>query len=227
VGELAEVATTRVADLIGYQGKRYAERYLSRVATLARAAGGLSPADLVEYARSLHKLMAYKDEYEVARLLTDEGSRRSVRAEYGPDARISWNLHPPMFRALGMDRKIRLGPWARPGMVALARAKRLRGTRLDPFGPARVRRVERRLPEHYADLVARAAAAPGISAAVLTELVAAPDLVRGYEDVKLRNVARYLDTVERLAGSAGVQAGIDADLEQVRRDHAAPAVASA
>ena len=137
--------------------------------------------------------MAYKDEYEVARLLLDGGDQvERTFGEVGRDIeKVSWNLHPPMLRALGLERKLKLGPWARPMLAGLRSMKRLRGTKLDPFGRAEVRRIERRLVDEYVELVDE----------LLPTLTSAPeraahvaglvDVVRGYEGVKLRNVETY------------------------------------
>ena len=112
-----------------------------------------------------------------------------------------------MLRALGMKKKISIGPRARPAMKALARMKRLRGTRMDLFGYAEVRRVERELLAGYRDLVAdlaselRRAGPVGKDAtwrATAVALAELPDMVRGYEHVKLDNVERYREEMARL-----------------------------
>ena len=97
-----------------------------------------------------------------------------------------------MLRALGIDRKITIGKWATPGIKALARGKRLRGTSVDPFGRAEVRRVEQALPGEYLtaiDLVLEELTEENLPDAIsLAEL---PDVVRGYEDIKLANIEIY------------------------------------
>ncbi len=190
--ELARVVGVRVPELVAYQDAAYARSY-------AEVIGGLVDGDprLAEaVAVGLHKLMAYKDEYEVARLSTDPAFGAGVRAEFGADARISWKLHPPSLRAMGLRRKLTLGPWFRPAYSTLHAMRRLRGTPLDPFGRAEVRRVERALVAEYRALVPRLAAmaADGdVEGAV--RIAALPDMVRGYEDVKLANVARYREAI--------------------------------
>ncbi len=104
-------------------------------------------------ARSLHKLMAYKDEYEVARLHLDAAVRAEIEAKWNGPVHTYWHLHPPFLRALGLKRKIRLGAWFRPAFRALRAMKGLRGTPLDVFGYASVRRVERELIGEYRRLV--------------------------------------------------------------------------
>ena len=105
-------------------------------------------------ARQLFKLMAYKDEYEVARLHLDAVERAKLDAEFGADAKIYFMLHPPLLRSLGLERKLKLGAWFVP-RSPLYRMRRLRGSRLDPFGKAKVRRVERELVGEYERLISR------------------------------------------------------------------------
>ena len=128
--ELQQMLAIRVSDLIDYQSVAYAERYLDAVekvhATEARILGTGSHAITEAYASGLHKLMAYKDEYEVARLhLLDAEERRLDRA-FGDVGKVQIMLQPPILRAMGMSRKIRLGRWSRPGLRALRTGKRLR-----------------------------------------------------------------------------------------------------
>jgi indolepyruvate ferredoxin oxidoreductase len=190
--ELARLVGVRVPELVAYQDAAYARSYADVIRGLVDADPRLAEAVAV----GLYKLMAYKDEYEVARLSTDPAFGAGVRAEFGTDARISWKLHPPSLRAMGLRRKLTLGPWFTPAYSTLHAMRRLRGTRLDPFGRAEVRRVERALVEEYRALVPRLAAraADGdVEGAV--RIAALPDMVRGYEDVKLANVARYREAL--------------------------------
>ncbi|WP_347238099.1 DUF6537 domain-containing protein, partial [Dietzia sp. DQ11-38-2] len=161
-------------------------------------------------ARNLYKLMAYKDEYEVARLAVDPEFAARLTEEWGEGATPRLKLHPPALRAMGMKRKIAIGPKAMPAMRALARMKRLRGTPLDVFGYAHVRRVERALLAEYRDVVRRLTTdlqrtGPGGREAIwydtAVELAGLPDMVRGYEHVKLDNVERYREELTRLLGS--------------------------
>jgi indolepyruvate ferredoxin oxidoreductase len=181
----------RVAELTDYQDRAYADRYVAVVrrafAAEQRAGGDGSFTRTV--AHQLHRLMAYKDEYEVARLLLAGGDQ--VERTFGEVDKVSWNLHPPMLRAMGLQRKLKLGPWARPALVSLRAMKRLRGTRLDPFGRAEVRRVERQLVRDYVDLIDELLPTLSTDASHATHVAGLVDVVRGYEGVKLRNVEVY------------------------------------
>src|SRR5205823_7991034 len=117
-------------DLIGYQSAKYARRYAEDVAEVAAIDAALAEP----YARGLHKLMAYKDEYEVARLHLDAVERAKLAAEFGEGAKVRFLLHPPLLRALGLERKVKLGGWFVVAFRALRAARRLRGTPLDAFG---------------------------------------------------------------------------------------------
>ena len=121
--------------------------------------------------------------------------------------KVTYNLHPPMLRALGMTSKVKLGPWFTPVLADLQKGKKLRGTPADPFGYAKVRRVERALIKEYRDVVEKLAAGlaarPDDSIRDAVALAALPDVVRGYEDIKLRNVEIYQTELARLRADLG------------------------
>ena len=200
--ELHRIVTTRIPDLIEYQNLDYARRYANLVARVHAAEDRTVPGQSAmseAVAEFGYKLMAYKDEYEVARLLVDPQAEALVRAEFGDGARVSYRLHPPVLRALGMERKLKLGPWFRPGFRFLRAGKIVRGTRLDPFGYTQVRRVERELIEEYAGTIDDLL--PQLSTETYqraVEIARLPDLVRGYENIKLANVALYRARVQDL-----------------------------
>ncbi len=196
---LEQIVALRERELVAYQDAGYAERYTQFVETIRAADTTTDKAFTQAVARNLHKLMAYKDEYEVARLHLDPVERARIEAEFGPGARVQVNLHPPLLRAMGVKRKLRFGPWFDPGLRSLYRMRRLRGTKADPFGKAKVRRVERELIAEYRELVQWAVArqAPTTDALCI-ELAELPDMIRGYEDIKLDNVARYRERVAEL-----------------------------
>jgi indolepyruvate ferredoxin oxidoreductase len=207
-GELRRLLEIRVPELLAYQDARYALRYAHAVARVATAERARSGSTIVAeaYARGLFKLMAYKDEYEVARLHLDATERARVAERFGDAAKVEILLHPPLLRAVGMQRKLRVGPWARPALRALHGARRLRGTPLDPFGRTEVRRVERGLVAEYTALVDEALEhLREDNAAQVAEVAALADVVRGYEQLKLRSVERFRSRGrELLAGLAAV-----------------------
>ena len=124
-----------------------------------------------------------------------------IRAQFGPDAAFAFRLHPPVLRALGMDSKIALGEKSIPALRGLAAMKRLRGTRLDPFGHSAVRRIERELPDEYVRAVAAATAhLSHDTLADVARLAELPGQVRGYEAIKLANVERYRQDLAELVG---------------------------
>jgi indolepyruvate ferredoxin oxidoreductase len=136
--------------------------------------------------------MAYKDEYEVARLMTDTDGMRSVSQLSGGKNTYAWKLHPPMLRALGMHKKMSISARSAPAVRALAKGKRLRGSWADPFARTEVRRVERALPGEYVaavEQVLELLTRQNFDEAVA--IAALPDMVRGYEDLKMRRVATY------------------------------------
>ena len=144
-------------ELIAYQRIGYAREYVGVVRRVREAEAAAVPGEsrLSEaVARYLFKLMAYKDEYEVARLHLKTDIARALAAEFPGGVTLHYNLHPPIFRALGMKRKIKFGSWFDRFFRTLVGMKALRGTWLDPFGFAAVRRLERQLPGEYRALVA-------------------------------------------------------------------------
>jgi indolepyruvate ferredoxin oxidoreductase len=193
--DLLSLLEIRVPELVAYQNAAYARQYVEDVARVYQAEQAAVPgqAKITEaYAFYLFKLMAYKDEYEVARLSLKSNVQDEIAEQFGASAKIAYRLHPPFMRALGMKSKLELGRWFEPGFGMLKRMKALRGTPLDVFGYAKVRRIERQLIGEYRDLVESAVQklTPGNLSAVL-QLAELPDLIRGYEDIKLNNVEKF------------------------------------
>src|SRR5437867_2725461 len=206
-GELARLLEVRVPELIAYQDAAYARRYVDFVKRVAQAEAEKTPGRSgvsLAVARYLHKLMAYKDEYEVARLHLDAAMRAEVEAKWGGQVKLSWHLHPPLLRALGLRRTIRLGPWFAPAFKALRSMKGLRGTPLDIFGYAEVRRVERQLGDEYRQLIetvlAKLGPANHDAAVAIAEL---PDEIRGYEQIKLDSIKRFREKAAQLISQLG------------------------
>jgi len=179
------LAERRTADLTRYQNAAYAARY----AAFVREVETRQPALAEAVARNLYKLMAYKDEYEVARLLTNPEREAQIRGMWEDVESIGYNLFPPMLRAMGMKKKLKLGGWFRGPLRALASLKSLRGTPFDIFGYAEVRREERALIGWYEQLVRDCLGnATADNLPLAQEIVSLPGQIRGYEDIKLANV---------------------------------------
>ncbi len=194
---LSSIVKRRVQYLTEYQNAAYALEYESLVDQVRQAETALGQSDRLSkaVARSLFKLMAYKDEYEVARLYTAEHFMEKLREQFDGKRVLRFNLAPPLLSqkdANGNLLKKEYGSWVWPLLKLLARAKWLRGTRFDPFGWTEERRMERQLIGDYRDLVAsllKTLDAETLSHAV--ELAALPEKIRGFGHVKERAVERY------------------------------------
>lgn len=194
--ESRRLLAVRVAELILYQNRQYASQYLDFVLDIAdREADKLdSPAELPvtrEVIRYLYKLMAYKDEYEVARLHLRTAREQKVAAMFAETLKIRYNLHPPMLRALGMSQKLSVSEHLlNPAFRTLVAMRGVRGRRFDPFGRDRVRREERRLIGWYRDLVTTSMTQLSKdNHETVVALATIPDMIRGYENIKLNNIA--------------------------------------
>ena len=203
-GTLEDKIAYRADHLATYQSARLARRYRKLV-------DGIGDEALREaVAKGYHKLLAYKDEYEVARLLLT--SRDKARAEFDGEFRMSFHLAPPLLAkkvADGRPVKRAFGPWMERPMRVLARMKRLRGTPLDVFGYTAERRMERALIKQYeADL---REVLPRLSEATHEAVVALAELplsIRGFGPVKAANEAKAARQRESLL--AVIRAGGDA-----------------
>jgi indolepyruvate ferredoxin oxidoreductase len=194
---LGALIERRAAYLRDYQDEAYAQRYRDAVALVAAAekARAKGHAELAEaVARSLFKLMAYKDEYEVARLYTDGSFRAALQRQFEGDFHLEFHLAPPLFAGrdpeTGHLLKRGYGPWMLSAFRLLARLKRLRGTRFDLFGRSAERRMERRLIAEY-DRVIRelVAALTPENHALAVEIAQLPEQIRGFGHIKERAVA--------------------------------------
>ncbi len=199
-GETRRLVELRAAELVGFGGARVAREYVGAVQRIWEAQERVT--DRTEFseqvARGLYKFTAYKDEYEVARRLTDPAFLDEVAAAVPDGTNLTYRLHPPVLRALGRTEKIGLGPRSHLALRLLARGKWLRGTAFDPFGRARVRRVERALLAHYRDMVHALCATLSTDYDRAVEAAGLTDIVRGYEDVKLANVELYRNRLREL-----------------------------
>lgn len=193
-GEARRVAGIRAAQLCGHSGSRAAHRFIELVESVAQAEqlAGNSTTFSCAVVRGLHRFMAYKDEYEVARLLTDPAQQRAITQQVPGARRVSLNLHPPSLRGAGMGHKISLGPIWQPVLRTLSKGRVLRDTPLDPFGYTRIRRIERALIDDYVVLIDQLQQdLPKLGDELAATVADTAELVRGYEEVKLRGVHAY------------------------------------
>ncbi|NIC42994.1 indolepyruvate ferredoxin oxidoreductase family protein [Aquabacterium sp. A08] len=188
----------RVAFLTDYQNAAYAQRYeaaVRRVQQAERAALGAGPSSALAetVASQLFRLMAYKDEYEVARLYTDGHFQDKLAGQFEGDYRLRFHLAPPLWArhdAQGRAVKQAFGPWMQGAFRLLARLKGLRGTAFDPFGRTEERRTERALIGEYLDALEEVMA--GLTPdkhALALQIAAWPEQVKGFGHVKARHLA--------------------------------------
>ncbi len=203
---LADIVQHRVGELIAYQSAEYAQRYAQLVEQCRDrevTALGTSGAITHAAARNLYKLMAYKDEYEVARLSIDPAFEQTLKNEFGAGTTYSFKFHPPILIALGLKNKISVGRWFKPVLSVLVAMRGVRGTWLDPFGHDKVRKIERALIGEYSNALATAMGAlTTANAQTVAKLAELPDIVRGYGNVKLANVVRFRDQLAGLASQS-------------------------
>jgi indolepyruvate ferredoxin oxidoreductase len=191
-----EMVERRIAYLTAYQDAAYAARYRmlverAKAVEAAKARGKCGLAEAV--ARYLFKLMAYKDEYEVARLYTDGAFAKQVRAAFDGDLRFEFHLAPPLLARrdpeTGHLRKMTFGPWMMKAFGVLARMKGLRGTMFDPFGYSEERKIERKLIADYeATLTEIFERLTSDNHAVAVGLASIPEKIRGFGHVKQRHI---------------------------------------
>jgi len=193
---LDEIIAHRSALLTDYQNPKLAERYRNLVKQVRDAAvnGGFGEALPRAVAINYAKLLAYKDEYEVARLYTDGKFEKQLRDQFDGDFRISFNLAPPMLAggkdALGRPRKRAFGAWMLPLFKILASLRGLRSTPFDIFGHSADRRLERDLIAGYEKDVAHVLSVLSpLTLDTAVELLSLPDRIRGYGPVKEKSVA--------------------------------------
>ncbi len=201
---LQEVLAYRIPELIEYQDEGYARQFAEDIAHVRAAEEALvgERTTLTETAaRMLYKAMAYKDEYEVARLALKSDIADRARQRFGPNAKVSFQLKPPTVNKLGKmvgyDRKTPIPEAAgRKMFEGLVRTKGLRGKRWDPFGRTEERRMERDLIDDYRALLHQLTASLSEDNYLqAVEIAGLFDMVRGFDEVKLANVQAYREAL--------------------------------
>jgi indolepyruvate ferredoxin oxidoreductase len=226
--DLAAVVAHRKAHLEGYQDAALAMRYGALVDRVDRAEQALGPRHVglaLAVARVYAKLSSYKDEYEVARLFTQDVFRMQLDGTFTGDIRLRLNLAPPLLSrrdpTTGRLRKKEFGPWLLHVFGLLTKLRRLRGTPFDIFGYAAHRRMERALIGEYERLIesllSRLTSANHAAAVALAQC---HESVRGYDVIKERSIAEMRPRLEA-AQSAFDRASVPGVEEKIRR-HSAP-----
>jgi indolepyruvate ferredoxin oxidoreductase len=214
VRSLDEVIETRAKFLTDYQDQAYADHYRAMVAKARKAEAAAAPTstELTEaVAKNLFKLMAYKDEYEVARLYTDGSFAKKLSDKFDGGYELKFYLAPPIFARrdpiTGHLQKKEYGGWMVGAFRLLARLKFLRGTALDPFGRTAERKTERKLIEDYVAMIEqRIASLRPEQIPLLAKLARVPETIRGYGHIKEENIKK----------ARAEQARLEAELEDTR-----------
>jgi indolepyruvate ferredoxin oxidoreductase len=203
---LDALVARRVADLTGWQDARIAQGYADFVATVRAAEQAALPGEerlSRAVAVQLHRLMAYKDEYEVARLHSLPAWRDALARGFSGTRRVEMHLAPPILAkvdpATGIPAKRAFGPWMLRAMGWLRHGKVLRGTVLDPFGRSEERRTERALPGEFRAGIEGFLAALPASHAAACDWAEAWAGVKGFGHVKARNLAAVRARLATLA----------------------------
>lgn len=196
---LAEVVDYRAEDLVGYQSKRYANKYRKRMAAVASAAaqaGANTETFNLAVAKALHRVMAYKDEYEVARLYSDGRFEQQLKEVFEGDIKLKFHMAPPLLSkkdpTTGHLRKREFGGYVFSLFKLLAPLKRVRGSKLDIFGYSAERKLERGLIDELNQTIDTLL--EGLTEDKLQHAVQIIELVldvRGYGHVKEANYAQY------------------------------------
>ena len=195
--DLSDIVAKRRAFLTDYQNAAYADRFVALVDKVAAAEKRLGGGDELSrtVAKYYFKLMAYKDEYEVARLYTDPRFLAKLAKNFTGDYKINFHLAPPAIATQdpesGQLKKSTYGPWMMSVFRILAKFKFLRGSSLDPFGRTHERKMERQLIADYEKLVTEVI--DGLTAdnfRIANALLALPEQIRGYGHVKDANIAK-------------------------------------
>ena len=219
--ELERLVAVRKAFLTDYQHAAYARQYtdlVDKVAHAEREATGTNRLALA-VARGYFKLMAYKDEYEVARLYTAPAFQAQLDSQFEGDYSLRFHMAPPIFARkdprTGVPRKVTLGPRTMTALKALARLKGLRGTWFDPFGRTAERRMERALIGEYRQTVQQLLA--GLNRDNIGQaatIAALAETIRGYGHVKAASVEKYRTELSRLMQSYTAPAPHDMPLRK-------------
>ncbi len=200
-----DILADRHQFLTRYQNKAYADAYIKRVQQFMQA----TSAELAEVlAVNYFKVLSYKDEYEVARLFSNEQFKTELQGQFEGDYKLTFHLAPPLLapvdKHFGQPRKITFGGWMLLAFGLLAKFKFLRGTRFDPFGYTQDRRLERSLVQEYENVINQCEQQYSMeNTAIIRQLLQLPQKIRGFGYIKHRNAEFAGREREQLRGQLG------------------------
>ena len=195
--KLDKLIERRANFLTAYQNEAYAQRYRALVERVRAAATKVGLDDVLprSVAQNLFKLMAYKDEYEVARLYSDPAFEEALRNTFEGEFSVRFNLAPPLLAKRDVSGRLiksEFGSWMKIAFRVLSRMKRLRNTVFDPFGYTEERRAERRLVRDYETALEECLNwLSEDNARLVLSLASLPEKVRGFGHVKAANIAAF------------------------------------
>ena len=201
---LDELISRRKDYLKDYQNQQYAERYEAMVRKVQDEEKAYAAEEVTSaVARYYFKLLAYKDEYEVARLYSTAEFRESLNAQFQGNFKLEFNLAPPLIAPVdkhsGLPRKMQFGSWMLTAFNLLAKFRFLRGSRFDPFSYTQDRKLERKLISEYENLVDKLLTqldAENLTA--IAEILSLPEKIRGYGYIKANNAKLAAAEQQRL-----------------------------
>jgi indolepyruvate ferredoxin oxidoreductase len=213
--DLKRILDHRVPELIAYQNLSYAKEYVDFIAKVHNEEKQSQNSSLLtqNVAKYLFKLMAVKDEYEVARLSLKPELEAAIQSEFGSSAKVNFMLHPPIMKKLenipllnklpGVKSKLSLGKWFKVFFVLLKNLKFLRGTKLDfmAWFSADVRKADTEVLAHYKTVITENL--PSIKNGGYDKMIkfsALPDVIRGYEEVRLETLNTYYNNSKQILG---------------------------
>ena len=203
---LDELVERRSDLLVRYQNEAYARRYREFVQIARRAEENQAPGMqgfAIGVAKYYYKLLAYKDEFEVARLYSEGTFRNQLESQFTGDFKLRFHMAPPLFarkdKLTGLPRKMSFGPWMEKILIILARFRFLRNTPFNPFGFSDDRKLEKQLIKRYEDIINEII--PEISAEnhkLMVEIACYPESIRGYGHVKTQHAQQTQARVDEL-----------------------------
>jgi len=213
--DLKRILNHRVPELVAYQNLSYAKEYVDFIAKVHNEEKQSQNSSLLtqNVAKYLFKLMAVKDEYEVARLSLKPELEAAIQSEFGSSAKVNFMLHPPIMKKLenipllnklpGVKSKLSLGKWFKVFFVLLKNLKFLRGTKLDfmAWFSADVRKADTEVLAHYKTVITENL--PSIKNGGYDKMIkfsALPDVIRGYEEVRLETLNTYYNNSKQILG---------------------------